>query len=178
MNDALRLLAVREAGAVTRCHTTPHLGVHDVAQHSWGVAAIVAILHPNPSAELLKACLFHDVAERWTGDVPYPMKRYAGDHDPAIEEAIHDKLKLPWQLSSPEDRLWLKAADLLDFYLWCVDQNRLGNRNVGYARRNTYLALTRGESVPKPIREAAEYFGSTEFHRLPDCPGEFLAIED
>ena len=57
----LSKLAYR-AGYTRRWHTTSYLD-QSVAEHSWGVALIIMQNHPNPSANLLKAALLHDLHE-------------------------------------------------------------------------------------------------------------------
>ena len=128
-----RIKAVREAGWVQRMHTTPHHRPHTVAQHSWSMAAMLLLLHPDPSRELIQAALFHDVAERWTGDMPAPMKWWI---NPEIgiamahaEAGILIELGLANKLSEEETK-WLRALDILDLYLYAKDELNLGNRHM------------------------------------------------
>jgi len=130
----LRITRLREGGNVTRCHTVPHHGHYDVAQHSWGVTILLTQLYPEASGRLLRAALTHDVEERWTGDVPAFCKwahQKVRDGLEEAEDCIRSLVGLEGKLGLDEvERMWLKAADLLDLWLWCHDQRAMGNRNV------------------------------------------------
>lgn len=134
-----KVRAVREGGNVERAHTTPHHGSYSVAEHSWGVATLLSILHPNPSKELILAGLWHDVHERWTGDTPAPIKWCLGnvtrDEIKRLENSIESSLGINFDLSA-EDLKWLKACDMLEFWLWSMDQRALGNQNAKEGRTN------------------------------------------
>src|SRR6185312_90882 len=75
MNEGVRVWGLYAAGQVSRWHTKGHTcRPQDVAQHSHGVALLISILHPNPSAKLLIAALHHDLPEVATGDTPRYVK--------------------------------------------------------------------------------------------------------
>lgn len=132
--DRIRL--AREGLDVERCHTHPHRDRYSVGHHSAGVAMLIAILWPVAHggemcrAELLAAALFHDVPERITGDVPQPIADLLGKG--ALEEM--ERRVLTW-LDAPmipdhltaEEAIWLHAADRLELYLWCLEQERNGD---------------------------------------------------
>lgn len=136
---------VRDGGGVKRCHTFPIIGEQTVAAHSWGVAQIIRRLWPECSKTLLLAALDHDVAERWTGDVPADAK-WRNPNLRAelakVETQVEHELGLNqgWLLSETEQHM-LKWADRLELLQFCVDQRRLGNRNVDvvFARVIDYL---------------------------------------
>jgi len=132
--------ATREGGAVQRCHVIRHHRAYDVAQHTFGAVNLLLLLHPGPSVRLIKAVQWHDIAERWTGDVPATAKWMC----PALREALrlleeplmrmfglHQELDL-------DDQRWLAAVDILELWLW--------------AREN------RDEPHPKQIMEACEKY--------------------
>jgi 5'-deoxynucleotidase YfbR-like HD superfamily hydrolase len=132
MSPALaRVKAIREGGRVARFHTLPMPERQSVAAHSWGVATLILALHPNPSINLIKAALWHDVAEGATGDVPASAKR----RWPKINEAMLDAeadvevlVGLAVALTA-EEATWLRCCDLLELALTSLDQLRLGNRH-------------------------------------------------
>ena len=139
LSDRLRtrLAATREAGTVRRCHIVPHHGQYNIAQHSYGAVSLVLLLHPNPSLELIKAVQWHDVAERWLGDVPAPAKWSNPELGAAYEEAeerVLKRLGLFAQLTK-EEVAWLKAVDTLELWLWCREEEALGNAAVTPMRR-------------------------------------------
>lgn len=54
---------------------------YSVAQHSVAMARLC-----DPGLE--KACMLHDAVEIFTGDIPYPIKKYLGPKYEELEEAI------------------------------------------------------------------------------------------
>jgi 5'-deoxynucleotidase YfbR-like HD superfamily hydrolase len=122
--------ALRESGMTERLHVIPHHRHYDVAQHSWTMAALLFALHPSPSQNLLWAVLFHDVPERWTGDIPWPAKQgELGDAIEELEHKISKQLGLRFDLTR-EDVQWLEALDCLELLLYCEDEMDMGNRMV------------------------------------------------
>lgn len=153
----LRVLAVREGGAVERCHGTPHIGSYSVGSHSFGALSLVLLLHPNPSVNLIKAVAWHDVAERWLGDVPSPVKHNNPELKRVYEliEASHLKALNLFPDLSTEEQQWLRGVDLMDLYLWCREQQRMGCRNFDSWVEH-FKSLFRGmwtleQSLPDPL---------------------------
>lgn len=128
-----QVLAAREGGNVIRCHTLQYIGPYNVAMHCYNALSLLLLLYPTaPSVNLIRATLWHDVQERWTGDIPAPLKW----HSPglvsvleAVECQILEKLKLFEELSETETA-WLRAVDLLELYIWTKEQEKLGNTNT------------------------------------------------
>lgn len=132
-----RLAATREAGTVRRCHIVPHHGQYNIAQHSYGAVSLLLLLHPNPSLTLIKAVQWHDVAERWLGDIPAPAKwthTELGEAYERAEEELLKRLGLFGELTDLEVA-WLKAVDTLELWLWCREEEALGNTAVTPMRR-------------------------------------------
>lgn len=127
---ARRVINARAGGAVERCHGIRHHGSYSNAAHSWGVAMLMLQIWPADFPRLASYCLAHDVPEAWVGDVPAPMMRYAnlGPAMHPVERKLCQWLELPYEGDlPPEDHAKLKACDRLEFWLWCREQNRLGN---------------------------------------------------
>jgi 5'-deoxynucleotidase YfbR-like HD superfamily hydrolase len=128
------MIAIREAGHTKRCHGTPTIGQQTVAEHSYHVAMLCIELSPNhePSANLLKAALYHDLPEHVTGDVPSPAK-WASQQLAAgvaqLEAEFNDLHDLNVNLTDDE-MIILKYADAFELAFYCVDQMMLGNRFV------------------------------------------------
>ena len=169
-----RVRAVREGGLTERTHTTPHHGSYSVAEHSWGVATLLAILHPDPSRDLILAAMWHDVHERWTGDIPAPSKWCLGkvvvDELKRFENSIESSLEINFDLSA-EDRKWLKACDMLEFWLWSIDQIALGNQNANEGRSNAERwFVTHGDEneVPETILDFKDHY---RWRRTSDTDG-------
>lgn len=107
------------AGDVSRYHTIG-VNMQTVGHHSWGVAMLISKLHPNPSVNLLKAALWHDMAERVTGDLPAPVKWNNPQIAKALEELeaqymVQNGLTCPLTL---EEVQWLKFCDMLECYFY------------------------------------------------------------
>ena len=137
-----RILAAREGGHVERCHTFPHHGTYSVASHSYNMVAMLVILHPEPSLELIKACLLHDCAERWVGDVPSPAKPHVAPGLGDEEDEILRHFDFPPKSDlSEEDARWVSALDALEFLIWCSDQIALGNQRAEKKYRAQLLNL-------------------------------------
>lgn len=123
---------LRAAGAVKRFHTIPTHGEQTIAEHSYHMCLILTQIADNPSPELFKAALYHDLPESVTGDIPAPTKwRYpklAEELEVAELEFIR-RNNINVELT---DREWLalKYADMAELVYYCIDQLNLGNRNM------------------------------------------------
>lgn len=129
-----RLSALRRGGHTRRFHTERFIGEETVGQHSFGVACIITLIEDKPSAELLMAALFHDIAEQDTGDIPAPVKWAHPDLKillQSIEDLFHHRhdQQLSPNLSARE-HVALKWADSLDLLCTAIEQVELGNRNM------------------------------------------------
>lgn len=99
-----------------RWHTKPDFE-QNVAQHSFGVALIIATQHPNPSPELLKAALFHDLHEKKSGDMPYEVKNLSPNirqMEELLQQNFWDELPIKFPKLKKEELLWLEYADMLE----------------------------------------------------------------
>lgn len=117
------IVSKHRAARVTRYHANPDFNMigQNNADHSFGVAMIIAHFHPSPSANLLMAALHHDLGEYVVGDLPAPFKLdqrnvfIMGYHAEAEARAL-------WEFGVVEsierltdkERLWLKFADKLE----------------------------------------------------------------
>ena len=149
-----RAQALLEGGLTQRLHATPHLQPYTVAEHSWGMAMLLLALHPGPRTQLLWACLTHDVAERWTGDVPATAKWHMPGIGEALDKAerhINEHLQFEHAQQLPaEDHAWLKALDLAELWVYCRRETAMGNRLVEPISAKCYAILGEGW-VPAPV---------------------------
>lgn len=161
------IVYLREAGAIERAHTLPHHGSYRVDSHSWGVAMLIFTFHPNPSLRLIKRALTHDVAERWTGDIPAPTKWADGEIAKRLNMAelrIEKTLGLDIELDEDE-KLWLKSCDVIELFLWAKDQVAMGNLNANVVLGNLASYFSRN-AVPLPLKHFLETHTWT---RTPDA---------
>lgn len=125
----MKLDVVYDAGAVERFHTRRAIRRQTVGEHSWGVAMVVLAIC-DPSANLLKAALLHDVPELATGDIPAPFKWAY----PAINDLLgqaEDDISANWGVSVEltDDELHiLKWADMFELCLYARAEVAMGNR--------------------------------------------------
>lgn len=153
--DSIDLLRhYREGAQVERAHTVRHIGSYSVGEHSHGVATILALFHPNPSAELLKAALFHDLHEVHTGDVPAFAKMLDFTQ---LEKEVQEVLGTDICLDE-EEQNWFRAADALDLLLWCREQQEMGNRNVDRIHEHVLGHLENDSSVPEPLLQVVHEY--------------------
>lgn len=120
----------RDAGAVKRFHTMRTIGDQTVAEHSFNVCMLLYRLLDSPSAELIKAALYHDLPEVITGDIPATMKWRQPQLNmmlQVVESTIVEENGWVVELSE-EERTILKYVDMLELMLYCRDQHMLGNR--------------------------------------------------
>jgi 5'-deoxynucleotidase YfbR-like HD superfamily hydrolase len=163
---------IREAGHVKRCHTLPHHGSYNIAEHSWQAAMLLLHLHPNPSLDLVKAVMFHDVAERYCGDMPAPTKwahpKLAEAQEDA-EVAVLTKLGLLNYPLSLNDLAWLSAVDKLELLLWAYDQEALGNLHVMPCLRALRTWFNNGNNLtpPEVLRFVESYSWKRNNDQLP-----------
>lgn len=175
---ARRVVQSRAGGAVERCHGIPHLRSYSNARHSWGVAMLMYYLWPKDFPRLAAACLGHDVPEAWVGDVPAPTCRYVPglkDELGVLEGKINISLGLPDEHAlSDEDLAKLKACDRLDFWIWCREEESVGNQFVTEARIEVERFFT---EVPLP-QEADALFRELKNRPRGVVPIQAAVIKD
>jgi len=129
-----KIIKSRCGGRVERCHTMPHHGSYSNASHSWGVAMLMHYLWPEDFPRLAIYCLSHDIGEGWVGDIPAPtywaipgLREQLGK----IEGDLVEEAGCPREDGlAPEDFAKLKACDRLELYIWCCEQQDMGNNFV------------------------------------------------
>lgn len=117
------------SGGTRRYHNRPKLN-QNVKEHSWGVAIIITTLHPNPSANLIKAALWHDCAEKKFGDFLSPAKvafPELRELDKKLNELFWDDISQRFGLKYPElteeEQLWLDYADMYECSLFSKEED-------------------------------------------------------
>jgi 5'-deoxynucleotidase YfbR-like HD superfamily hydrolase len=135
---------MREAAGTRRFHTCQTIGYQTVAEHSYHVAMLcIELSDGKPSAELLKAALYHDLPETVTGDVPSPAKWLSNDLCAALkymEVSYMVENGLVTNLT-PREELILQYADAFELAFYCTDQLMLGNKymNQIYHKISNYI---------------------------------------
>lgn len=166
-----RALRIREAGKVMRCHVIPHVGEYSVGFHTWGMLTLLDLLHPRPTLNLFRAILYHDLAERHTGDMPGIVRVI----DPELyatyavaSQFIDEELGYTVELSDSEKE-WLHALDKLELWMWCHDQSNIGNDHTSNVIDALEMYFTKNnDKLPTPIRRFLKKF---EWSRTPENIG-------
>jgi hypothetical protein len=119
------------AGKVRRWHTHATLQ-QTVADHSHGVALLLMKLCPEPTPNMIKYALLHDMGEWKSGDMPSSAKNWFGDQllpvlDKLEEGGIYDVgFDLP-ELTE-EERLWISVVDRIEAILFlqthCINKQQ------------------------------------------------------
>lgn len=115
-----------ESGMTTRYHTENPVMRQCVDAHSWGVATLIIACHQKPSAELLKAAILHDTAERrGPGDIRYQAKRDNPTLRAEAEEAEaaeFDRLGVHMPPLNSQEEAWLAWSDMAEVAAFCRRQ--------------------------------------------------------
>jgi len=157
-----RIRVLRESGAIMRCHNVPHHGEYSVGLHSYNVVSLILQLHPNPRMELIRAAMWHDMPERYLGDLPAPAKWYNPNLRATYEHAeatVLEKVGMPdlMECLTDEEIWWLHACDRLELELFCQDQAAMGNRHTNVMHLNVLQWFMDKEGlIPQPVMEARE----------------------
>jgi hypothetical protein len=135
--------AMWEGGETARFHTCTMLRPDTVGQHSYGVACVMMHVYPAAPARLLRACLKHDMAEQFTGDMPSPAKRGLGIREQfaAYEDEFLDSVGIGAEPLSAAQAWLLKFCDSADGTRVCIRERSMGNRRIefAYGNFNRYL---------------------------------------
>lgn len=131
-------------GRVERYHTRSTITTQSNAEHSFGVASIIALIDPNCSKELLLYALWHDVYEVYTGDIPASVKWRWPEIKrqlSVIEREIDEELQLLPKISEKE-RALLKMADNLETLVFCEKEQGMGNKSLDQIITNCVVNIS------------------------------------
>lgn len=146
-NPYLRMLA-----HVPRWSIVPTIRQQSVAEHSFFVSLYVAeLMHEHCSSwsdtkklDVLRMALMHDTAEARMSDIPGPVKRAIRDE--AAYKAFETSVMVELGTHFPEDHredgaLLIKAADLIDEYMFISAERAMGNAAVGRLCNQVYSRM-------------------------------------
>lgn len=156
--DIQKIKLMREAASVRRCHTAFVIGEYNIGYHTFNMLAMLRYLYPDCRQELIWAIIEHDIPERLTGDIPAPAK-WHGLLDNSNYADFEARFTV-WLFGddysaalTDNEKGWLKGLDLLELYLWCLDQISLGNVNAAVMKRRAYEHMAKQPNIPVQIRE-------------------------
>jgi 5'-deoxynucleotidase YfbR-like HD superfamily hydrolase len=125
----------RLAGEITRYHTWPRVREQSIGEHSWQLARIVQTVWPWCPKHVLVYCIFHDLGEMGTGDVPFPIKRDNPDlkrvMDTLEQETILNMFEF-WGMENnkaitDDEKRIVKLCELLEMTEWAHGEVARGN---------------------------------------------------
>lgn len=134
---AERVKFLREAAEVDRIHTKRYIGEYTNGQHTFNMLSILRLLWPDAPNQLIWAIVEHDVPERLLSDIASPSIHFGGfvnkEKLVSAEREVLNEVFIDgyyFTHETQENYRWLKGLDLLELYLFCKDQMRLGNMNL------------------------------------------------
>lgn len=167
----------REAANVNRTHACPGVGVHKVGLHTFNMLTMLLIMYPGASPELIRAVVEHDIPERITGDMPHPAKKAGVQNDDVQEEIELTINELVFGRHSIndltlEEAKWLHGLDMLEFYLYCRDEEMMGNRGIKTKLRAVEEYMKRyAHKYPEAIVDMYYTIKQDDWETLPDAGG-------
>jgi 5'-deoxynucleotidase YfbR-like HD superfamily hydrolase len=143
---------------VTRWHTMPTLKEQTLADHSWGVAMLVARLYDGEyKISVLMAALEHDLVEKHIGDMPRPGRT---DEHRTLENRTVARMGLQHGSKLPlSAQNFLEWADLIEAGLHAMREVMLGNKNYRSVITRVQHMINQSTIVPPPLREFAKEAG-------------------
>ena len=181
----LDIMTIAERMKCNTRHSWTSSGRHEsVAEHSWRLCLMAYFIRDEfPGADMdkvLKMCLFHDIGEAFTGDIPAFLK---SGSDEAVENAetsrFLETLPLPYReeliplfdemnaLQTPEARIY-KALDKMEAIIqhneadtstWLPLEYELNlTYGVPEAQFSPYLSALRAELIRITKAKAPEYY--------------------
>lgn len=123
---------LRRLSEVPRWCVVPTIRDQKTAEHSFQVAVVVRWLYLTQIAglktsdflnHLMVAAIDHDDTEAVSGDVASPFKRVHGQSVKAWEKTMSPN-------HPPLTALCLKMADLIDAYMFVVEEEAMGNGRI------------------------------------------------
>lgn len=158
IGDADRIKFLREAADVNRIHARRYIGEYTNGQHTFNMLSMLRLLWPEAPRSLIWAILEHDIPERLLSDIASPSIHFGGFIDKeAFKEAEKEILRSLFGLffftfETEEDYKWLRGLDLLELYLFCRDQRRMGSENLLQIENRCYEVFKfRAHTFPKKI---------------------------
>ena len=155
------------SGGVMRCHADSRDGMYTVAEHVGGMMLLLFQLKESPSEYLCRAIAQHDMAEFILGDLPHTAKVRFPELRLAYEKAeaeVEDEMNAVQCHLSRTDRAWLRALDLLDFWMFALHRFHPADPRTEVALK----ALRKMEDLPAEVREFITWrLGKGSFYRVP-----------
>lgn len=152
MNTLIQARLFRDAADVKRYHTRRTIRTQSIGAHSFNMMLLIQQVAPDCRKEVLLACMYHDLPEYFTGDMPGDFKKKHIALGEMMDEAEKDLAPLYQSfLLTLEEEALVKWADRMEGALWCMEEMRMGNAFVAMIVEN-YLGWILASKKPfKPV---------------------------
>jgi 5'-deoxynucleotidase YfbR-like HD superfamily hydrolase len=121
-----------DAGKVQRYHSAPGIpGNQTVADHTWGVMALLFWMWPEERKEVYIAAMFHDSEEGDLGDIPAPTKwgnRALKEELDNVEDKIRHSRGIPTPDLTDIEHAKIRFCDHFELMFYCYRETKMGNR--------------------------------------------------
>ena len=159
------LSLILSGGDVRRYHNEGYIRQQPVSEHTWRMLVILLHFWPEASRDLILTALYHDVAERYTGDIPATVKYGNPELMSIVEKLEEDFLKfldLPIGKLSTHNKNRLKCADYIELCITCREQFGIGtHRAQEIYERGMAIVFKYAARLPKEERENIDTFMKT-----------------
>lgn len=127
----------RDAADTLRYHTQRTLRSQTVGAHSFNMLMLLNLIAPDSRKEVLQAIMFHDLPEKFTGDVPAPIKRASPALKVLMDELEMDLKPLYRDFNlTPEEHALVKWVDLMELAMFGLEELKMGNRYAEEVAQN------------------------------------------
>jgi 5'-deoxynucleotidase len=137
------------SGSVTRWHQNPAMAHVDqpLADHQGRCVHLLLVLHPSPSAALIRAVATHDGGELDAGDLSYDFKVWNPDLAAAharFEDGARQAVFGPDPVLSLDEVRWVKLIDQLEAACFVLLRNPAEYHRAasGWLRAEAWLLMT------------------------------------
>lgn len=140
------LIQARKLKNIRRCGIINTVSSTSVAEHSYYTALIAYDITTKllergvviQTSKVLMSALMHDLAETITGDIPHPFKMISKDLKQKIKDVETQAARMYFpeyvdthinaKIDESIEAVVVHAADFLELYLYCVEEQLLGNK--------------------------------------------------
>lgn len=158
-----QVLYCREASAVERCHVVKKIGSYNIGLHVCNMLTMLRILNPNASRNLIWMIVGHDLPERWTGDIPAPVKWLRPEISNILQDAedlVYSAIRWRVPELNEQEYWWYKGLDILELLFWAFEQEHLGNLDA-IAMIPRIMKYMNDKPYPEPIKELYRTLSTT-----------------
>lgn len=157
MKPIVQAQLYRDAADTLRYHTQRTLRSQTVGQHSFNMLMLIDLIAPDSRKEVLQAVLFHDLPEKFTGDMPAPIKRASPALKVLMDQLETDLAPLYREFDlTPEEHALVKWVDLMELAMFGLEELSMGNR---YAEEVASNGLQWLQAVKAPNAKAQLLLG-------------------